>query len=289
MGVAAPQQEKKLLSRRNFLKLSALAAVGLPIYAGEISRHELSIERRTIRLPRLPEVFQGLRIAQVSDLHYANFTEPFFIRKVVREVNRLKPDVVVYTGDYISIGHWPTTQIDGFAYKCAEILSEAECPIRYSVLGNHDYAVNRWAVTDALVTNNLPVLTNTNVPLERDGKRLWFAGTGDALSSDVHLDQAIPKATRIDGEPVILLSHEPDILETVAKANVDLMLAGHTHGGQVRLPLLPPMFLPKYGIRYVEGLFQMGPTQLYVNRGIGTVNLPFRLNCPPEITLITLA
>src|SRR6201999_1537393 len=119
MGVAT-LQAKKRFSRRDFFKLSALAAVGLPIYAEEISRLELSIEQRTIRLPRLPEVFRGLRIAQVSDLHYANFTEPYFIRKVVREVNHLKPDVVVYTGDYISIGHWPTSQIDGFAYKCAE-------------------------------------------------------------------------------------------------------------------------------------------------------------------------
>lgn len=288
MGVAALEGRKRL-SRRDFLKLTALAAAAFPVYSGEIARHELSVETHTIRLPRLPEVFRGLRIVQVSDLHYANFTEPFFIRRVVREVNRLKPDVLVYTGDYISIGHWPDSEIDGFAYKCAEILSEAECPIRYSVLGNHDYAVNRWVVTDALVTHNLPVLTNKSTPLEREGKRLWLAGTGDALSNDVDLDKAVPRASRVDGEPVILLSHEPDILETVARTNVDLMLAGHTHGGQVRLPFLPPMFLPQYGVKYVEGLFRMGQTQLYVNRGIGTVNLPFRLNCPPEITVITLA
>jgi uncharacterized protein len=288
MGVVA-LEERKLLTRRNFLKMAALAAAALPVYSGEISRHELSVENHTIQLPRLPEVFRGLRIVQVSDLHYANFTEPFFIRKVVREVNRLKPDVLVYTGDYVTIGHWPNSQIDGFAYNCAEILSQAECPIRYSVLGNHDYAVNRWVVTDALNTNNLPVLSNIAVPLEREGRRLWFGGTGDALSNDVDLDKAVPKASRVDGEPVILLSHEPDILERVARYNVDLMLAGHTHGGQVRLPFMPPMFLPQYGVKYVEGWFRMGQTQLYVNRGIGTVNLPFRLNCPPEITVFTLA
>ncbi|HTY85319.1 MAG TPA: hypothetical protein VMB19_13945, partial [Silvibacterium sp.] len=80
-----------------------------------------------------------------------------------------------------------------------------------------------------------------------------------------------------------------DILPIVVRHNVDLMLSGHTHGGQIRIPFLPPMFLPQLGKDYVHGLYRLGPTQLYVNRGIGTVNLPFRFNCPPEITLITLA
>jgi predicted MPP superfamily phosphohydrolase len=88
---------------------------------------------------------------------------------------------------------------------------------------------------------------------------------------------------------VILLAHEPDIAPEAAKHNVDLMLSGHTHGGQVRIPFLPPVMLPPMGKDYVEGHFQVGPMQLYVNRGIGAVQLPFRFNCPPEITVITLA
>ena len=125
-------------------------------------------------------------------------------------------------------------------------------------------------------------------PLEREGRRLWFAGTGDACCRQMKLDQAVPAAVRHDGEPVILLVHEPDILPEVARYDVDLMLSGHTHGGQVRFPFLPAMFLPELGRNYMEGLFRLGSTQLYVNRGVGTVNLPFRFNCPPEITLITL-
>jgi uncharacterized protein len=287
MGVPALER-KKILSRRNFLKASGLAVVGLPLYAGEVARHELSVERRTILLPRLPEAFRGLRIVQISDFHYAQFTEGFFIKLVVDAVNRLKPDVVVFTGDYITLGLWSPQKTVDFAYSCAEMLSRVECPVRYAVLGNHDCMLGEAPVTDALVTHGLTVLDNRALPLERDGKRLWFAGTGDALCRKVNLDKAVPAALRKAGEPVILLAHEPDILPGVARYGVDLMLSGHTHGGQVRLPFLPAMFLPELGEIYVEGLYRLGSTQLYVNRGIGAVNLPFRLNCPPEITVITL-
>src|SRR5271165_5861440 len=290
VDVSAPEQ-KKSFTRRDFLKLAGIAAVGLPLYAGEISRHEISIERLTIRLPRLPEAFRGLKIAQVSDFHYAEYTEGFFIKQVVKEVNRLKPDVVAFTGDYITYGFWSLQEAVNFAYKCAEILAGVESPQRYAVLGNHDCAIalHTRAVKDALETHGIPVLDNRAVPLEREGGRLWFAGAGDAVCHQTRLDEAIPTAVRKDGEPVLLLVHEPDILPEVARYDVDLMLSGHTHGGQVRFPFLPAMFLPEFGRNYVEGLFQLGSTQLYVNRGVGTVNLPFRFNCPPEITLITLA
>jgi|HubBroStandDraft_1064217.scaffolds.fasta_scaffold80329_2 predicted MPP superfamily phosphohydrolase len=292
MELSAPEsatETKSGISRRSFLALSGVAALGVPLYAAEISRHEISVEQVTIAMPRLPDVFRGLRIVQISDLHYANFTEPYFIRKVVEEVNRLNADVVVFTGDFITFGLWPYEDIVNFANSCAELLSQVKCPIRYASLGNHDWAVNHWMVEDALKNHNIPVLVNRSEPLERDGKRLWIAGTGDAIANEVNLDAAIPAASRTGNEPVILLAHEPDILKYVVPFGVDLMLSGHTHGGQIRLPFLPPLFLPKMGIEYVHGLFRMGNTHLYVNRGIGTVNLPFRFNCPTEITVLTLA
>jgi len=286
----ATLQRKKSFTRRDFLKLGGIAAVGLPIYAGEISRHEISIQRITVTLPRLPEAFRGLTIAQLSDFHYAEYTEAYFIKKVIKRVNTLKPDVVVFTGDYITKGFWPAPDMLRFTGECAEILGGVECPLRYAVLGNHDCAVKLYchAMHEALEERGIPVLENRALPLERDGARLWFAGTADYLFGGACIDEAVPAASR-EGEPVVLLVHEPDLLPQVARYDVDLMLSGHTHGGQVRFPFLPPMFLPEMGRHYVEGLYRLGSTQLYVNRGIGTVNLPFRFNCPPEITLITLA
>lgn len=282
------EERTKGMTRRSFLKAAAVAAVGIPVYAAEISRHEISIERHTIQLRRLPEQFRGLRIVQISDFHYAEYTEPMFLREVVHQVNRLKADVVLFSGDYVTVGLFSEQRTKGFAYKCAEVLSQVECPLRYAVLGNHDATFAKDSVIDALAVHKLPLLNNAFEPLERDGKRLWFAGSGDVSYREMDLDKAVPPASRIDGEPVILMVHEPDVLPLVARYNVDLMLSGHTHGGQVRFPFLPAMMLPPNGKHYVEGLFRHGPTQLYVNRGIGTVGVPMRFNCPPEITEITL-
>src|SRR5580698_6122603 len=199
MGISAPEP-RKALSRRNFLKLSGLAVVGLPFYASEIARHRIGIERLTLRLARLPDAFRGLRIVQISDFHYAEFTEAFFIRMIVDEVNRLKPDVVVFTGDYITRGFWSYEHTVTFAYQCVEMLSRVQCAERYAVLGNHDCMLNRFAVFDALRTHGIMAFDNQAVPLERAGKRLWFAGAGDALCGLMKLDQALPAASQTDGE-----------------------------------------------------------------------------------------
>jgi uncharacterized protein len=285
---AIEQGSRKGLTRRSFLKAAGLAVVGLPLYAAEISRHEISIERHTFYLDRLPEAFRGFRIVQISDFHYAEYTEAFFLREVVRRVNRLEPDAVVYSGDYVTIGFFSQARTKGYAYECAEILSGVECPLRYAVLGNHDSTFAEPAVTDALAIHGIKLLKNSFMPLELSGRRLWLAGSGDAVYKQMDLDKSIPPAALTDGEPVILMVHEPDVLPIAARYNVDLMLSGHTHGGQIRFPFVPPMHLPPLGRRYVEGFYCLGPTQLYVNRGIGAVGVPFRFNCPPEITEITL-
>ncbi|MBT9333152.1 metallophosphoesterase [Paracidobacterium acidisoli] len=287
MDVSAPTQ-KKHFTRRSFLKLAGVSALAMGAYAGEISRHEISIEEHPVHLDRLPEAFRGMHIVQISDIHYAEYTEAFFVRRIVEHVNRLRPDVVVLTGDFISYGPLPYSFARRHIWECAALLREIHCPQRYAVLGNHDCIVGPEYVIDALESNTIPVLMNTAVPLERQGQRLWFAGLGSACTKLAHPDVAIPKAAVSGNEPVIVLAHEPDILPEVAKYNADLMLSGHTHGGQVRIPLLPPLQLPPLGKNYVEGFFRVGRTQLYVNRGIGAVGLPFRLFCPPEITSFTL-
>lgn len=277
------------LTRRRFLQSAAVASLGLAAYAGEISRHELRVEEIEIQLPNLPESMRGLRMVQLGDLHYGEYSEPAYLRWVIGRVNRLKPDVVVLTGDYISMGPLPLSANRTFAYRCAEIVSHIECPQRFAVLGNHDAYVDPDAVTDALETHGIPVLNDRNTPIEHDGGRIWIAGVRDLLVQGGDLHKAVPPTASRDREPIILLAHEPDYADHVARRGVaDLVLSGHTHGGQVRIPFLPPLFLPPLGKKYVEGHFRIGSLQLYVNRGIGAVGVPFRFNVPPEITVITL-
>ncbi len=286
---STPDVANTLLTRRALLGLGGAVAVGLTLYAGEIGRHELVLERRTIRIAGLAEAFAGLRIAQISDIHFAEYTEPFFVERAVREINRLRPDIVMLTGDFVTMAPMEKSRAERYAPLVAAILGGIKCAHRYAVMGNHDWMVNGEAVVEALQAVGIPLLRNQNLPFERNGARLWIAGLMDALSWESDLTKTLPAHAQKDKEPVLLMAHEPDVLPAVARLNaVDLMLSGHTHGGQVRLPFLPPLMLPPLGKRFVEGYFQMGRTQLYVNRGIGTVGLPFRFNCPAELTELTL-
>lgn len=285
-----PEDLKTRFSRRHFLQLSALGAGGLLAYSGEYERHHLEITRHTVELARLSPALDGLRIAQLSDFHYEQWTEPYFIREVVAQVNRLAPDLVLLVGDYVSEGPLPPARGAQMSYPCAEILSGIQCPQRWCVLGNHDAKVGPVIVTDALESHGLPVLANNYVPFERNGARLWIAGVKDVGVSDPDLHLAAPRGLQTAREPVILLAHEPDFADRVVRhGGVDLMLSGHTHGGQVRLPFFGAMYVPPLGRKYIEGLFHLeNGLQLYVNRGIGTVGVPFRFDCRPELTLITL-
>jgi predicted MPP superfamily phosphohydrolase len=277
------------ITRRHFLVGSGAVAAGLALYSGEISRHELDLVPRTLAISNLPSAFDGFRIAQISDIHLEEFTEPFFLERVVHHVNALNADMVVLTGDFVTHGSLTFLNGQHAAHRCAEILSTLTCPLRFACLGNHDVAVSAPLVIESLTSNGIPVLVDEHVPIERNGSRFWLAGVNDPGTTNPRLELAVPPQP--DG-PVILMAHEPDYAVTVGQHPrgqfVDVMLSGHTHGGQIRLPFMGPLVLPPMGKLYAEGLFHLGKMQLYVNRGIGAVGIPFRLNCPPEITLFTL-
>jgi predicted MPP superfamily phosphohydrolase len=261
----------------------------MALYAGEIARHELDITQRTFQIANLPPAFHGYRMVQISDIHLDEFTEPSFLVRIIRHINELAPDIVLLTGDFVTLGVFTFISSTHAAHRCAELLSTIKCPLRYAILGNHDVGVSAPLVIGALQKNGIPVLMNQHVPLERNGSRIWLCGAEDPATSRPDLNLTIPKNP--DG-PVILMAHEPDYADVVVEHPrfplIDLMLSGHTHGGQVRLPFMGPLVLPPMGKKYAEGHFQFKQMQLYVNRGIGTVSVPFRLNCPPEITVITL-
>jgi predicted MPP superfamily phosphohydrolase len=277
------------LTRRKFLLGSGVTAAGLALYAGEVARHEIDVIQRPIAIRNLPGAFYGFRIVQISDIHIDEYTEPYFVDRIVKRVNALNPDLVLITGDFVTLGAFTFISANHAIHRCAEILATLTCPLRYCILGNHDVGVGAPLVIDALQRNHLPVLVNQQVPIERNGSRLWLGGVEDPGTSHPDLNLTIP--AQPDG-PVILMAHEPDYVNDVLKHPraplVDLMLAGHSHGGQIRLPFLGPLVLPPMGRLYPEGHYHLKNIQLYVNRGLGTVGLPFRLNCPPEITVITL-
>lgn len=283
-------EHEKLLTRRKFLTRSALlAAGGLALYSGEIARHEISIVTQELTVRNLPPEFHNFRIVQISDLHYDEYTEPSFLRRVISHVNSLQPDLVVITGDHISFTPLPRSFAMWAMHQCAAALHEIQCARRFSVMGNHDSVLGAPDIHPILAEVGIPLLVNEHVPIERGGRRFWLCGIHDPITHDPDLDAAIP--AQPDG-PVILLSHGPDYADTVVAHRrgplVDAMLSGHSHGGQIRLPIVGALHTPYGGKKYVEGLFQLGRMQLYVNRGIGAVGVPFRLFCPPEITLFTL-
>jgi predicted MPP superfamily phosphohydrolase len=282
-------EQKTLLTRRNFLRGSALAAAGLALYSGEFARHEISVLTPSIAIANLPAAFQNFRVAQISDIHLDEFTEPAFVRRIVGHVNALAPDLVLITGDFISAGPLGFNFAHHAMLHCGDILRDVACPLRFAVMGNHDEILGVRIIRPILAQAGIPLLVDQYLPIERGGQRLWLCGINDPVNNVPNLDRAIP--AHPDG-PVLLMSHGPDyadkLLTHPRSQWVDLMIAGHSHGGQVRLPIVGALHLPPGGQKYVEGLFRFGHMQLYVNRGIGAVGVPFRLNCPPEITLFTL-
>ena len=280
------------ITRRHFLLGGAAVVTAGMIGSSEGERHWIEIVYREIRIRELPPSFDGFRIAQVSDIHFEQFSEGFFVHRAVELVNQLKPNLVALTGDFITADEHKWINNARHASACAEILSGLECKDRLASLGNHD-ALAASRVISALSHSGIEVLRNNYTSLDRGGDKLWLAGLDDAYFGGADPAKTMPP--RKKDQPVVLLGHEPDFADKIrpfhqkdGTSTVDLMLAGHSHGGQIRLPGLTHFFLPEMGRKYIQGLFDFGGMQLYVNRGLGTVHLPLRFFCRPEITLLTL-
>jgi uncharacterized protein len=233
-----------------------------------------------IWLDALPEVFSGLRVVQISDIHHGLFLPEDWLSEAVQQTNRLRADIVVLTGDFVT---YSRSKIE----PAAKILSRLRARYGvYAVLGNHDFRVDAGMVTSALRRHRIEVLRNQHVRLQFGGDSLYLAGVDDyGYGADVRAAmQGIPR-----GAASILLAHNPRLISAAARHDVSLVLSGHTHGGQVNLPLLGTIYgnSPE-DLRYKVGWDRMGTTQIYVSRGIGTIVLPWRLRCPAEITNLEL-
>ena len=244
-----------------------------------------------ISLPRLPGAFDGFTIAQLSDFHYDDYIGVIPIRAAIEIVNAVNPDLVVLTGDFVTVSAWSDILHNEKAaaedaYPCAELLAKLRSRLgAFAILGNHDVDSSPGMVMEALRTHDILVLRNQSTLIEQHGSRLWFCGV-DSMSGKPRIEEALAQTEK--NEAVILLAHEPDFADRAAKYPVDLQLSGHSHGGQVWVPGLGAPWLPPHGRKYPRGRYQVGPLPLYTNIGLGTIRVPVRLNCIPEVTLFTL-
>lgn len=254
--------------------------------AALLEPHQCEITRQTVALAKLPREFAGFRIAQLSDIHHSPFLSEEEIAAAAARVNELQPDLIVLTGDYISHER-------SYIAGCARALSNLRAPHGvWAVLGNHDHWTDGAQMAAALSAQGIRVLNNEHVRITRGAAYIQLLGIDDLLVKRANLPLALA-GTR-DDETRILLSHNPAIIRQAARAGIDLVLSGHTHGGQINWRLLTGRE-EQQGARWrrrsrrlMRGYARLGTTQLYVNRGLGTVVLPLRYGCPPEITLLEL-
>jgi hypothetical protein len=240
------------------------------------------VERADIAVRGLAPVFDNYRIAFLTDLHSSAVVPQWFLARAVSTAVALEPDVILLGGDFVSHSR-------RYAAGLVELLKPLAAPDGvFAVLGNHDHYVSAELVREALAAAGIRELWNTSVVLRRGDAALAVGGVGD-LRFDV-VDFRAAAAGLSDDVPRIVVSHDPDVFAYwPPDVRLDLMLSGHTHGGQAHLPLLGPPYVPsQFGFRYLAGHFHDGDRQLYVSRGVGAITAPVRWRCPPEVTLVVL-
>ena len=268
------------------LAVIMLLVCGVVGWAFFIEPNRLVVRQETIELNRWPNELSGLKVAVLSDLHVGSaFIDERKVRTIVERTNQLQPDLIVILGDYITGNGRTRHRVEPEVF--APILKDLHAPLGvYSVLGNHDWWYNGEKVRRALEANGIKVLENQVASIDVRGTQLWLAGLADLWTRPQYIDETIAQVPQ--GAPLIALTHNPDIFPQVP-SRVNLLLAGHTHGGQVRLPLIGSVVeSSKYGERYEAGHVVENGHDLFVTTGIGTSIQPVRFGVPPEIVLLVL-
>jgi predicted MPP superfamily phosphohydrolase len=243
------------------------------LYDIEVTKHEVLVSR-------LPESFDGYRIAFLTDTHVASFVRRDFYAEIVKQTMKFDPDLILFGGDFV---HW---QKD-IALMAEVLMSELRARDGvYAVLGNHDYWANADAVIATLTARGVRFIHNRSVPLRRGRDRIMLLGIDEIYRGKPDVDAAF--AAVDPGVPRIGLSHHPDVIDMLEGRHLDLLLCGHTHGGQIRFPFFGSVVVPsKHEARYASGFHRVEDVLLYVSRGIGAIP-PVRILCKPEVATFTL-
>ena len=267
-----------LLSRRATIKALTAGGVGTVIGGGAYglaySRHNIQVERATIPVSVLAPALNGLRIGLITDLHHSEMVPAEDVARAASLMMGERPDVIVLGGDYVTWGD------RSYVVPCSEALAGLTAPFGvYAVVGNHDDDRDMPASLNSLGYEVLRDARTTirvrTEHLDLVGLRFWTRRPRD-----------IARLVRGAKSPVIMLAHDPRRLEEAAQLNVPLVLSGHTHGGQVVLPGIGAVAARKFPV--VAGVGRKADTAIFVSRGVGTVYVPYRLNCPPDVSVITL-
>ncbi|MEP7038689.1 MAG: metallophosphoesterase [Acidobacteriota bacterium] len=238
----------------------------------------LEVEKIEIRLKRLPKNLEGFRILHLSDIHHSPFTSLEHITRAIEIGNSLQPDMCVLTGDYVS-------HESEYIEPVAEVMGRLESEFgTFACLGNHDHWTDGEMMTNAMREANITVLINEGFRFAAKNASFWLAGVDDYMVGKTDLRSALRGS--FPDEMKLLLAHNPKILNRAARADVDLIFSGHTHGGQIKIRDEEKRILRRRKLK--NGLYRRKDTQIYITRGIGTVVLPVRYQCPPEISLIKL-
>jgi predicted MPP superfamily phosphohydrolase len=279
-----------VLTRRQWLTAglgAAAAAIGIDAVT---EPHRIVVRRVTVRVPALPSALDGLRIAQLSDLHRGPHVTAEHIHRGAEIATALDPDLIAVTGDFVSTAA-------RYAVSCVEALKALRARLGvFAVLGNHDYWTGAAKTLPGLLrAASIELLVNRSAPVRDRGDTLWLGGVDDVWAGRPDLESTFRAAPRSAFR--VLLCHEPDFADHAARGGIPLQVSGHSHGGQVIVPFVGPLpyVLPLYGRKYPIGLQRVthGDTLVYTNVGLGLLALPkpfpeFRINCPPEVTLLTL-
>lgn len=268
-----PSEVVKL--RKAHIPFASLRKLGAhnDVYDLEITRHEVFVRN-------LPPSFDGYRIAFLTDTHVASFHRRAFFREVVAQTNAFEPDLILLGGDFVTFErHIPLM---------AELLLSGLTARDgvYAVLGNHDYWANPDGVVAAMTARGVRFLINRSIALRRGDDVVSLLGIDELYRGTPDLDAAF---LRTDPHvPCIGLSHHPDIIDLLDDRRLDLLLCGHTHGGQIRFPFFGSVVVPsKHEARYAAGFHRAGDVLMYVSRGIGAIP-PLRILCKPEVATFTL-
>ena len=291
--------KKKLsITRRGFIRLCILGLLSLVGAKGFLNTRNLELVKLKVGSKRIPHAFDELRVGQITDIHAGPLVPRGLIREGVELIMAERPDVIVLTGDFVSgATKFLWTSYGGFKQHhydyCMEELARLKAPLGvFAVLGNHDFWSGQEVaqkIVHGLEGIGVQVLRNEAIPLEKKGQHFYLVGVDDYWEGSYSLSKAlkgIPEDTCR-----ILLSHNPDVNEDIDNLGerIDFIISGHTHGGQVVFPFIGALYIPSpFGQKYRASLVRDGERQTYISRGLGLFFVPIRINCPPEVTMLTL-